>query len=92
MQSEKFKNQNSETILSLQYSKFATEEKESAEEWMDYLRIKANKCGHKERDKKLKEQFINGINDDDLMMKITRELTVIKKTNEITSKQVLSWA
>ena len=31
------------------------------------------------------EQFINGINDADMMTEITRELTTIKKTNEITT-------
>ena len=34
--------------------------------------------------------FINGINDEDAMTQIITELAVIKKTNEITNKQVLS--
>ena len=59
---------------------------------MGHLGIKANKCEYKERDRRLKEQFINGINDDDMITENIRELTVIKRTNEITSKQVLSWA
>ena len=37
----------------------------------------------------LKEQLINGINDDNMMTKIVREVAAIKGTNEISSKQVL---
>ena len=48
-----------------------------------HLRIKANEYGYKEKDRKLKEQFIDGINDNDMMTEIIRELTAIKKTNEI---------
>ena len=33
---------------------------------------------------KFKEKLINDINDDDMMTKIIRALTTIKKTNEIT--------
>ena len=45
---------------------------------MGHLRIKSDKCGFKEKDRRLKEQFINGINDD-MMTKIMWELTTIKK-------------
>ena len=72
--SAKFKMQHDETIVSLQYCKLVREE-ESAEELMDHLIIKANKCEYKERDGSLKEQFINEINDDDMMTEIIRELT-----------------
>ena len=34
---------------------------------MDHLRIKANNCSYKEKDKSLKEQFINDIMDDDII-------------------------
>ena len=44
-----------------------------------------------QRKGRLKEQFINGIYNDDMMTEIIRELTN-KKANEITSEQVLSWA
>ena len=46
--------------------------------------------GNKEKDSRLKELFINGINDD-IMTEVIRELTAIKKTNEIPSEQVLAW-
>ena len=42
--------------------------------------------------KKIKEQFINGINYDDMMTQIKWELTTVKKTSEITNKQVLAWS
>ena len=43
-------------------------------------------------DRQLKEQFINGINDNDMMIEILREWAAIKKTNELSSEQVLAWA
>ena len=54
------------------------------------LRVKANKYEYNERDGQLKEQFINGINDKEMMIEIIKELAAIK--NEIVSDQVLSWA
>ena len=53
---------------------------------------KSKKCGYNEQDRRLKEQFMNGINDENVMTKIIMELTAIRKTNEITNEQVLSWA
>ena len=50
---------------------------------MGHLRIKANECKYKERDRRLKEQFINGINDDDMMTEIISELSVFKKADDI---------
>ena len=60
------------------------------EEQMGCLRVKANEYKYERKDTRLKEQFINGINDDDMMTKIIRELTVFKRTNETTSKHILS--
>ena len=39
----------------------------------------------------IKEQFINGINDNDMITEIIWNLSAIKKTNQITSEQVLAW-
>ena len=58
---------------------------------MGYLRVKSKECGYKEKDRILKEQFINDINDDDIITDIIRELKAIKDT-ETTSEQVLPWA
>ena len=85
--SEKFKPQHNEIMLSLQYFKLAREQNENVEEWIGCLWIKLNESDYKEKDRRLKEQFINGINDDDMMTEIIRELPTIKNTNEITSKQ-----
>ena len=38
-----------------------------------------------------KSKSNNGINEDGLMTEIIRPLNVIKKTNEITTEQVLRW-
>ena len=55
---------------------------------MDCLRVKANECKYQERERRLKEQFIIGINDDDVINEIiVRELNTIKKTHEITHKE-----
>ena len=59
---------------------------------MDYLRIMANERNYKEHDLCLKEQFINGINDEMINTEIVKELTTIRKTRDITNKQILSWA
>ena len=58
-------------------------------EWTGLLQIKANEYDYKEKDRMLKEQLINGINDHDMITEIIIELTTIKITNEITSKWVL---
>ena len=52
---------------------------------------KGKQIGVHKNDRILKEQFVNGINDDDMMTDIIREWTAIKKTNEVTSEQVLAW-
>ena len=56
--------QHNETILSIKYCKFAREQNENAEEWTVYLRIQANEYRYKEKERRLKEQFINSIYDD----------------------------
>ena len=59
---------------------------------MDHLQIRKNEYSYKEKDRRLKEKYINGINDDDMMTEIEREQAAVKKTNEITSEQALCWA
>ena len=59
--------------------------------WIGHLRIKGNHCGYKEKDRGLKGQFVNGINDDNTMAEVMNELTAPKRMNEIMSEQVLSW-
>ena len=74
MLSDKLKPHYNRRIFTLQYCKWKREQDQNAEEWIGHFRIKANECGYKEKDKILKEQLINGINDDDMM-------TDIMKTN-----------
>ena len=45
----------------------------SGKEWMGCLRVKANECEYKRRDRRLKEQFMNGISNDDMMTEIIKE-------------------
>ena len=47
---------------------------------------------YKELDRQLKEQFIHGLNDTDMLGEIIWELTKVHENEEITSKNVLSWA
>ena len=58
---------------------------------MGLPRIKANDCEKKEKDWRLKEQFINGINNDNIITDIIQELTAVKKTSEITNEHKLAW-
>ena len=77
-------------ILSLQYCKITRQQNTNAEKWMGHLRIKANACKYKK--KRLEQQVINCINNDNIMIKIIRALAAIKMPDEITSQQVLCWA
>ena len=52
-------------------AKLVREQKRNNKEWMGDLRMKANKCSYMEKDERLKEQFINGINND-MMTEIIR--------------------
>ena len=70
---QKFILQHEGTILSLQHCKLIREQNTNDEEWMGCFRIRANEFGYKEKDRRLKEQFINGINDDDMMTGIIKK-------------------
>ena len=54
---EEFKPQHNETILLLQDYKVVREEEVNGEEWMGYLKIKANECEYKEIDTRLEAQL-----------------------------------
>ena len=64
--------------MSLLYCKLTREQNKNAEDWTGSLRIKTNECEYKDTDRRLKEQFINGINGDDTMTKIIEGMTAIK--------------
>ena len=81
--SERFKPQHSEMILSLHYCKLTGDHNENMEELMGYLRVKSNKYGCKEKDRMLKQDFINGIHGGDMMTKIMRELTATQRLKKL---------
>ena len=58
---------------------------------MGRLRVKITKSKQREIHKRLKEQFINSIYDQTMAVEI-KNRNNIKDTNEITSKQIVSWA
>ena len=46
---------------------------------MGKLNLAAIDCNYKERDRQLKEQFIHGLKDTDMLAEIIRELTKVKE-------------
>ena len=50
------------------------------------------KCNYKEIDRQLKEQFINGLNNMEMLVEIIRELTKCEENITIHSENVLIWA
>ena len=51
-----------------------------------------SQCNYQEINRQLKEKFIHGLNDTDILGEIIQELTKIKENGKIMSKNVLSWA
>ena len=60
-------------------------------EWISSV-SKASKCAYKEYNRHLKEQIISGINDEMMTAEIIKLLTKLRKTNDVASVQVLTWA
>ena len=65
-------------ILSLRCFKLAKEQNDNAKERMGHIRIKINEAGYKEKYRRLKEQSINGIDDNNMMTEIIRQVTIAK--------------
>ena len=59
---------------------------------MGRLHVAAVGCNYKEVDHQLKEQFIHGLNDKDMLDEGIRELTTKNINEQMTSKDVLLWA
>ena len=70
--SENLKPQHNETILALQYCKLVWHCNETAEECDGFPKSKATECKYKEKDNRLKQHFINGINDQAVKIRITK--------------------
>ena len=54
-------------MISLQFCNPVRHHGESMEEWMDGLKKAAMECNYKEVDKQLKEQFMHGLNDSEML-------------------------
>ena len=55
------------------------------------ISVSADGCNYKEPDRKIKEQFINGINDEMKTTEIIKGVNHYEKTNGIMNEQVLTW-
>ena len=91
MLANKFKPQYNETIKSLQFRKLYQFENENVEEWMGRLCVAAVECNYQEIDRKLKEKFIQSLNDKYMLKEIIEELTTAKDDEHITSGGMLAW-
>ena len=89
---EKFHPAFNETIKLLQFRKLCRLDGENAEAWMGRLRVAASKCNYKECDRQLKEQFIHGLGDKDMLDEIIKELTKRSSNNPSSGKDILRWA
>ena len=49
-------------------------------------------CKCKEYDRRLKEQFINRLDDETIIAEIIKEFVALKDTNKVKSEHVLMWA
>ena len=59
---------------------------------MGRLKIVTAEGSYTEMDRQLKEQFMHGLNNDDMMMEIIKELTKTEETVNMTTEQILAWA
>ena len=81
-----------ETVKSLQFRKLCRLDGENAEAWMGGLRVAASKCNYKECDRQMKEQFIHGLVNKDMLDEIIKELTKRSSNKPSSGKDILRWA
>ena len=74
----------------LQFHTLVRQHNESVEEWMGRLRTAAMELKYKEVNKQLKEQFIHGLNDQNMLTEIIRQLTKSDENMIIPSEHVLT--
>ena len=70
--------QHNDTILSLEYCNLVRKCNETVEQWTGQIRVKGNEYKYKQRDRRLREQFINGINHQVMTEGMAKEFTAIK--------------
>ena len=61
----------------------------NVEKWMGRLRISAEECNYKEVDGQKKNQFIHGVNDNDMIIDVIKRLTKLEDNSNMESEQVL---
>ena len=83
----KFMPQSNKTTKSLQLWKLSRQNGENAEEWMGRLWLAVIECNYKEIDRQLREQFIHGLNDTDMLREIIQEFTKIMKMQKSLVKK-----
>ena len=66
-------------IKSLQFCKLIRHNGENAEEWMGRIQLAAIECNYKQLDRQLKEQFIHGVDDAEMLKETIKELTKYMK-------------
>ena len=62
-------NVDNQTIKSPQFCNIRKCKEENVEEWMKRVRVEAEKCEYQEQDRQIKEQFICGLDDEDMKVK-----------------------
>ena len=72
----------------MQFKKLCRNDEENVEEWIGRLRVTAIECNYQEVDRQLKEQFIHGLNDKNMLEEIIKELMTVKSNEQITSGSV----
>ena len=92
MLAAKFRPQYNQTIKSLQFKQFHRVEGKGVDKWMGRLCVVAAECSYKEIDRQLKEKFIHGLNDKDMLGKIIKDLTTKSNNEQTKSEGVLVWA
>ena len=90
--SNTFHLQHNEMIKSLPYCKFSRQNNKETEEWIKKIRIAVEGYNYKELDRQLKEKFIHGLNDNEMLTEIVHKLTTMKDTSTVTIKQILACA
>ena len=88
MLTSKFRPQFSETIKSMQFRKICRNDGKNVEEWLERLTVTPIGCNYQEVDTQLKEQFIHGFNDKNMLEEIIKELMAVKSDQQTTSVNV----
>ena len=92
MLTSKFRPQFNKTIKSLQFRRLCRNDGETIEEGMWRLRVAAMECNYQEVDRQLKEQFIHGCNDKNMLEEIIKEFTTLRGDDQIIHGNIPAWA